>query len=123
MTGRDRFVWEADLRPSPISDVYHVRMEGKPWVFPKVWVSGGAIDRCEDLSSIPHQFGYEEDSKQVKACLQIGNWSPEDRLSRTALQWVNEWLVHLEIWMATGKWCGGGKHPSTDEARTELEGD
>ena len=42
--------------------------------FPEVWARAGALERCEDLDSIPHQFGFDEKSKSVKLCLQRQDW-------------------------------------------------
>lgn len=114
-TGRrvsnDGFVWEADLHASALSSTYHVRMEGKEYAFPDIWVSGGAVERCMELEKVPHQFGCKHDPNRIRVCLQKGDWSPRASLSRTAVPWTMEWLFFFEVWMATEEWCGGGIHP------------
>lgn len=107
-----RLVWQATLRPSSISDVYQVSIDAKPQKFPMVWVSGGAIDRCKDLSLVPHKFNYEDDSSRVQVCLQYQDWSSDQLFTETVMPWCCEWIVHFEIWLATDKWHGGGIHPS-----------
>lgn len=37
-------------------------------------------------------------------------WSPDDRISDTAIPWASNWLSCYESWLATGKWFGTGKH-------------
>ena len=32
-------------------------------------------------------------------------------LATTIFPWTAEWLLHYEIWLATGEWTGGGYHP------------
>ena len=44
----------------------------------------------------------------------------------TIIPWTSEWLLHYELWHATGKWLGGGhrndagpKLPSSSEAQVD----
>jgi len=39
-------------------------------------------------------------------------WDPSMRLADTIVPWTSEWLLHYEVWQATGEWCGGGVHPA-----------
>lgn len=107
-----RLVWRATLRPSALSDIYQVCIDAKPRRFPMVWVSGGAIDRCTDLSLVPHKFGYEKEPPSIHVCLQYRDWSSDQLFTETVVPWCCEWIVHFEIWLATDKWHGGGIHPS-----------
>lgn len=107
-----RLVWWATVKPSAISDIYQVFIDAKPRMFPQVWVSGGAIDRCSDLSSVPHKFDCGEEPSRIRVCLQYHDWSSDQLFTETVMPWCCEWIVHFEIWMATGEWHGGGIHPS-----------
>lgn len=107
-----RLVWRATVKPSALSDIYQVCIEAKPRSFPQVWVSGGAVDRCKDLPSVPHKLGYEERPPRVRVCLQYGDWSTDQLFTETVMPWCSEWILHFEIWMATDEWHGGGIHPS-----------
>jgi hypothetical protein len=40
-----------------------------------------------------------------------GEWNGQMFLARTIIPWTSEWLLHYEIWLATGEWHGGGIHP------------
>ena len=31
-------------------------------------------------------------------------------IAKTILPWTSEWLVHYQLWLATGEWHGGGIH-------------
>lgn len=104
-------LWQTTMKPSAISNIYEVRIEAKPYTFPRVWASGGAISRCENLQLVPHKFAFETDPPRVRLCLQYADWSSSQPFTETVLPWCSEWLVHFEIWMATGEWHGGGIHP------------
>jgi hypothetical protein len=39
-----------------------------------------------------------------------GQWRPDLLLSTTIVPWTAEWLMHYELWLATGHWTGGGHH-------------
>lgn len=38
-------------------------------------------------------------------------WDSSMVLAETIVPWAAEWLLHYEVWMATGEWTGGGEHP------------
>jgi hypothetical protein len=38
-------------------------------------------------------------------------------LTKSVVPWISEWLINNEIWLATGKWCGGGIHPRLRETK------
>lgn len=41
-------------------------------------------------------------------------------LWETVIPWTSEWLLHYEVWLATGDWHGRGEHPSTGSKMEEL---
>ncbi len=40
-------------------------------------------------------------------------WIPEHFIADSIVPWTVEWLACYEIWLATGKWEGGGRHVVT----------
>lgn len=53
-------------------------------------------------------------------------WEPGMPIADTIVPWINEWLACYELWLATGKWTGGGRHPgegdhADEERRTKPE--
>ena len=51
---------------------------------------------------LPHVFPGNE------LCLHYpGEWNGQ-RIDETVLPWIAEWLLHYELWRATGYWHGGG---------------
>ena len=37
-------------------------------------------------------------------------WDETQFIADTIIPWTSEWLLHYEIWVATGIWHGGGIH-------------
>ncbi len=116
ITGHSELTWQADIRPSELSETYRVEVRGKPYSFPHVWVSGRGIDCCKDLSVVPHKFGKEEKPNRIQICLQKGDWNAWLPLAETLVPWAMEWLVQYEIWLCTGTWNGSGIHPKESHA-------
>lgn len=81
---------------------------------PKIWILDPELRRRTDDEPIPHTYG------QKRPCVFYPewDWSPSDYLGVTVIPWLAEWLFFYEIWHATGKWLGGGIHPTiTDEGQ------
>lgn len=73
---------------------------------PGVTVADPAL-RAEDVESLPHV--YAED----RLCLCYPwQWDDGKLIARTIVPWAAEWLLHFEIWKATGTWHGGGHEPA-----------
>src|SRR5215217_7638942 len=91
------------IQPSPASQTYTVRLiyrHGRP---PKVTVTDPPLALHPDASQLPHVYPGNE------LCLYYpGEWKHDMLLSATILPWTAEWLIHYELWLATGTWAGGG---------------
>jgi hypothetical protein len=96
---RNCLTWEADLTPAPLSEIYTVRMKYKLKKRPDIFVL---------KPRLPHTYSGK------RLCLYypgVGQWRGDMMLSKTIVPWISEWLLNYEIWLTTGKWCGGGIHP------------
>lgn len=61
------------------------------------------LDLHEGEPKLPHVYPGDE------LCLYYpSQWRSDLLLAVTVLPWTAEWLLHYEIWLATGKWTGGG---------------
>lgn len=102
--GPGRLEWEGVVQPTPASRSYRIRLSYSQGLLPKVRV-------LDDLSarpgeSLPHVF------RDGTLCLnEAHDWDGGMFLARTTLPWACEWLANYEIWLATGKWYGGGVWP------------
>lgn len=116
--------WGFDaFSPMELCATYTIEIEGRRGHAPTVWLSGGCIDES-NIKRIPHKYGIDEVGLRVKVCLEKGDWQVDQLYARTSIPWAMEWIVHFEIWCATGEWTGGGIHPeSKDEHQRGKEDD
>jgi hypothetical protein len=103
---QSQLVWRSLLTPSPLSQTYEVDVRYKLGESPKVYVLNPRLQE-RNGEKAPHIFpgGY--------LCLYYPKhkeWEPSMYLSNTIVPWTVEWLLHYEIWLATGEWCGGRIH-------------
>ena len=104
---KGRLTWIGDLQPSDLSAVYSTGLEYQLGGMPKVFVIAPALQKREGKRP-PHL--YPDDC----LCLyfpRADEWTASMMLADTIVPWISEWLLHYEIWLATGKWFGGGIHP------------
>jgi hypothetical protein len=67
---------------------------------------------------IPHVYVNRADQSLPYLCLFDpfnGEWTPSDLLAETTVPWAARYLYFYEGWLLTGKWSGGGRHPTQEE--------
>lgn len=110
---RSRLRWRGDLQPSPLSESYEVDLAYA--------IGDGAPDvrvlrpnlHFGDVGSLPHVYSGD------RLCLCYPRqWDGSQLIARTVVPWASEWLLHFELWKATGKWHGGGHEPAVDPRPT-----
>ena len=108
------------VQPTEHSKKYYVLIEyNSLQTKPKAYVTVEQLE-VEDLESIPHKYGIKElhGKKYVNLCLNyINEWNPMMSIADTIIPWICEWLYFYEIWLITGKWCSGGKHPTQKDIK------
>lgn len=100
-------IWVGEIQPTPLSEVYTIKMEYKKNKTPKIFVENPKLMRRH--GKIPPHL-YDDWS----LCLHYpknNEWTPNKLLSKTIIPWTSLWLYYYEIWLATGEWHGGGIHP------------
>jgi hypothetical protein len=103
---RGLLTFETELTPTPTSDTYRIRLTYRLGQSPKVVVVSPELGRIDDRR-LPHTYG------GGALCLYYrGEWRREFSLADTILPWASEWLANYETWAFTGRWCGGGTHPT-----------
>ena len=103
--------WIGDVVPSPLSRKYKVRLSYKLGDSPKIHVIDPVL-HAPAGERLPHTYPGK------RLCLyypRAGEWRSDMLLSQTIVPWISEWLLHYEIWQATGIWCAGGIHPIVKE--------
>lgn len=100
-------VWKGTLQPTPLSDIYTVRIRYGLGRQPQTDVLNPKLQRRGE-QPIPHMY------EQKHLCLfnpGKWNWDATMRIDQTTLLWASMWLYFYEHWLATGEWQGGGDHP------------
>jgi hypothetical protein len=82
------------------------------WRRPRITVLDPPL-RTAEVSRLPHVFPGD------RLCLHFTHdWNEGMLIADTVVPWAAEWLLHYELWKATGKWHGGGHEPLRGD--TEL---
>lgn len=100
--------WIGQLHPTPLSDTYTVKIKYSLRKRPAVTVVSPELSQRVDCR-IPHVFPGNE------LCLfryEYFEWDSSQSIAETIVPWTSLWLLHYEIWLATGTWCGSKQeHP------------
>ena len=125
---RNRVTWLGHVTPAAYTDTYEVLLDHVVGRTPIVFVVRPRLDLRAD-QDLPHVYTLNT------LCLYYGaeEWNPSRPLT-DLIGWACEWLLHYEIWVATGEWLAGGVHPGEvvgnravrrlrDRHRSENNGD
>ncbi len=98
--------WVSRFSPRPISRTDNVMAEYQNgWAGPQITVLGPSLLQ-PDEPPLPHVF------KGEGPCMNSpGRWHANLQITTTIFSGSKEWLLHYEIWKATGEWRGGGDEP------------
>ena len=103
-------IWEGKLKPSDLSITYDIRIQYNKGYDPNVYVlSPKPLPLAKDVTKLPHVYDHEKQH----LCLyhrHMNEWNEYKMIATTIIPWASEWLLHYEIWVATGTWHGGGIH-------------
>jgi hypothetical protein len=123
-----RVIWDGTL--DPIQRRYHVRIGYQAPlaierfsilnVQPRVQVLSPRLERHPGFEEgpTPHVYLNKSDETLPFLCLfdpYSGEWSPGDLIADTTVPWTARYLYFYEGWLVTGKWLGGGRHPTDEE--------
>ncbi|SRR6266567_2771924 len=99
--------WTGQLQPSDLSRDYTVEINYMRDRYPAVRVLAPKL-KPTDARFLPHTYD------DGTLCLyNVGQWNGAMLIVDTIVPWAAEWLLHYEIWLATGEWLGDGD-PSTE---------
>lgn len=108
---RGVLTWEGAICPTALSRTYQVTVTYKVGFRPQVTVARADLPGL-DRPDFPHKFEVDPKNNSVKICLHLHHeFDSTNLISDFIIPWATEWLYFYEIWLATGEWCGGGKHP------------
>lgn len=66
-----------------------------------------------DEAPLPHVYFEGPDYRLSPLCLfdpMANEWNPSTSIAKTTVPWAARWLACYELWEATGRWHGGGRH-------------
>lgn len=110
--------WEANFTPTHLSETYRIQLKYKLKSRPDVFVLEPQLEIPEG-EKLPHIF--PSDSSLCLYYPGIGEWSGDKLLSKTIVPWISDWLLHYEIWLSFGVWCGGGRHPRSRKEKEQFK--
>jgi hypothetical protein len=115
ISGHETFTWNGNVQPTPLNEIYKIRIRYKLGCYPEVIVKEPKL-QGRDGQLIPHMY------EQKRLCLFNPHkleWNTRMRIADTILPWTSLWLYYYEIWLATGQWLGGGDHPTPTPERNQ----
>ncbi len=77
---------------------------------------------AKDEAPLPHVYFELPDISLSPLCLfdpREREWSHDDLIAKTTVQWAADWLACYEGWLATGRWTGGGRHAEVNTKREQ----
>jgi hypothetical protein len=128
--GPNSVVWFGPLkgleRPFTLSIEYGLPVSGliqRHRVFPVVRVLRPSLVLnfdADDEAPLPHVYFEGPDYRLSPLCLfdpMANEWNPSMSIARTTVPWAARWLACYELWEATGRWHGGGRHMTEEDPK------
>ena len=75
---------------------------------------------AEEEAPLPHVYFEGPDYHLSPLCLFdpfAREWDASMSIARTTIPWAARWLACYELWEATGRWHGGGRHQQQGEIK------
>ena len=94
--------------------VHRIEVGYQVGLTPQVRVLAPALIRLPDNAegSLPHVYDRDGDTRLCLFDPAADEWDPSMALSKTIIPWSADWLACYEMWLMTGRWTGGGRHPN-----------
>lgn len=121
--GNGSIVWHGEVQPNEVKYLIHVdalvMRKGRNGSFyldsPIVLVIRPRLELRFDVEEapLPHVYLDVKAPELSPLCLfdpAQDEWTPKFLIADTIVPWACEWLNCYEMWLATGKWFGGGRH-------------
>jgi hypothetical protein len=113
---RTRLRFDFSLQPTQISCEYFCRIElSIGGCEPRAYVLSPDLQELAGGKRPPHVYDHVDGVTRLCLYYPTSNeWTTQSWLSKTMVPWTISWLRFYEIWQITGKWEGGGEHPTAD---------
>lgn len=112
--------WVGVLRPQ--FQKYKISIKYRLFESPIVKILAPALIRLPDNEEgqLPHVYPPVEDPSLCLYDPETDEWDGALLLSRTIVPWTLDWLSCYELWLMTGRWTGGGRHPTIETEEAEV---
>jgi hypothetical protein len=100
VTRGGRLSWTGRLQPCGLSRIYTVQITYTPRRYPVTRVLDPQLEATEN-GFLPHTY-----SDKALCLHDAGQWAEHMLIVDTIVPWAAEWLLHYEVWLATGEWLG-----------------
>lgn len=106
-----RVKWVGNVRPQ--FQTYRIEIIHQIQELPEVRVLSPALTRLPDNEegALPHVYPPANDPRLCLYDPATDEWDHSMLISKTIVPWTLDWLACYELWLMTGKWTGGGRHP------------
>ena len=113
--------WVGQLRPQ--FQKYKVSIDYRLFDAPNVRILAPELIRLPDNEEgqLPHVYPPANDPTLCLYDPKTDQWDATRLLSQTIVLWTLDWLSCYELWLMTGRWTGGGRHPTSPSETAELE--
>ena len=97
---RNRLSWKGRLQPCELSRIYTVQVTYTRGRYPVTRILDPQL-RATETGFLPHTYS------DKSLCLHdVAQWAEHMLIVDTIVPWTAEWLLHYEVWLATGEWLG-----------------
>lgn len=112
--------WVGSLRPQ--YQKYKISIDYRLFKPPIVKVLTPELIRLPDNEEgqLPHVYPPVEDPSLCLYDPKAVEWDDTMLLSQTIVPWTLDWLSCYELWLMTGRWTGGGRHPTYETEEAEI---
>ena len=111
--------WMGVIVPTAVSPQYVVNVVYRAGRHPETYVRKPIL-ACRAGQGLPHVYS----QKEQKLCLFVPaggkEWNSSMSIASTIVPWASEWLFFYEVWLATGRWLGGGVHLGSPKTETDV---
>lgn len=106
---RNSLTVKGQIKPTARSVFYSFVLSYSISKGPTVKIISPNLHKNEKGEDIPHMY------RQKWLCLyrpKYREFRSSDYIAKKIIPWISLWLYYYEQWHITGKWLGGGEHPS-----------
>lgn len=102
--------WTGDLMQF---QTHRIEIRYRMGYVPQVRVLSPSLIRLPENpeGSLPHVYDPDGDPTLCLYDPAATEWDGTMHLSQTIVPWSADWLACYELWLMTGRWTGGGRHP------------